>query len=315
MNRKETVELLINVGQKLASDMGYSKATIKASALKDSVIWGSNFLSFLQKKYGDKLDNVIFVKPDAPDDFSYGDNIEIRYRFSNPCICIDHRAVDGSTAEIEFSDFNHANYAAYVAELGKLESDGEKLSYAELDELTKKFHVYTGNYIVSRKTVFEGDHAKGSEHLQVLTDLLTEICPICCTKAEIVDKVLTDYRKYDTELSGEFFNFQVRATEADILEAYAYLQEMINGDYVTRLSDIKISYDSDSDTHVATGHECELVTPEQRVTVYEGNCKAFLESFNGHDREMETGLCRFIDGDDVNEEDGIISGNILDFVF
>lgn len=312
MNRKETVELLISVGQKLASDMGYSKVTIKANALKDSVIWGSNFLPFLQKKYDDRLDNVIFVKPDAPDDFSYGDNIEIRYRFSNPCICIDHRAVDGSMAEIEFSDFYHANYAAYAAELGKLESDGEKLSYAELDELTKKFHVYTGNYIVSQKSVFEGDNAKGSACLQVLMDLLAEMRPVCCTKTEIIDKVVADYRKYDTELSGEFFDFQVRATEADILEAYAYLQEMINGDYVTRLSDIKISYDTDSDIYVATGHECELVSPEQRSAVYEGNCKAFLESFNGCDREMETGLCRFIDGD---EEDGIISGNILDFVF
>jgi len=93
------------------------------------------------------------------------------------------------------------------------------------------------------------------------------------SKEALVKRVLNEYYNEDTELNSLYFDFDVKMTKGDILTAYADLQDTINGDVVARYEN---------------GEEQEQLIPENEAdfnTVYEGNCKDFLESFNeGQDR-------------------------------
>lgn len=132
---------------------------------------------------------------------------------------------------------------------------------------------------------------------------------------EIKDRVYNDYRQYDTELNSLFFDFQVKAPKKVLLQAYAEIQDTINGDYVGRLVNPQIKQIEDPNHPdqpdiVIHGKEADLIPEGEYEDVYSGNYKDFLESFN--DRELETGLCRIME---VEEEEDLIGGIKLDFVF
>ena len=116
---------------------------------------------------------------------------------------------------------------------------------------------------------------------------------ILCSKNEILDYVWKEYTKEGVELSGEYFDFDVRCPKKDILEAYGELQDRCNGDVITQvLSDgTEIPY---RDERFASDEEYE--------EIYEGNCEEFLRS------EGDKGkFTRYMEYDDADEE--------LDFVF
>ena len=112
------------------------------------------------------------------------------------------------------------------------------------------------------------------------------------TGSELENYILEEYLKDNVELSSLFFDVMVSMKEKEILETYQSLQSIINGDCVMRLENIK----SDEDGNVIDGDEAEEFIPEGYYEdVFTGNCKDFLESFNG--REAETGLCRYDEGE------------------
>lgn len=55
------------------------------------------------------------------------------------------------------------------------------------------------------------------------------------TSQELYEHVMSEYKKYDTELNSLFFDFPVHMSKSDILVTYEHLQHDINGDYVVRL--------------------------------------------------------------------------------
>lgn len=112
---------------------------------------------------------------------------------------------------------------------------------------------------------------------------------------ELEDYILKEYSKYDVELSSLFFDVEVCMKESEILKAYANIQRIINGDSVIRYKDIT----TDNEGNIVGGDEAEDFIPEEKYdSVYDGNCKDFLESFNG--KELETGFCRY-------DEDNLLS--------
>ena len=86
---------------------------------------------------------------------------------------------------------------------------------------------------------------------------------------ELEEYIFNEYDKHDDELSSLFFDVEVSMKQRDILEAYQSIQYAINGDYVVRMEN---------------GEEQEEFLPggmyEEKYT---GNCREFLESFNGKD--------------------------------
>ncbi len=104
------------------------------------------------------------------------------------------------------------------------------------------------------------------------------------TADDMYKRVTDEYRKYDTELNGLFFNFQVRMPARDIMETYAKLQQDINGDSVLRFEN-----DKEADHLVPN-------TPDWDE-IYEGNCETFLEYFNKHE---ELGFRRYNDDEQVD---------------
>lgn len=128
---------------------------------------------------------------------------------------------------------------------------------------------------------------------------------------DIKNYIIEDYRKYATELNSLFFDFEVDGlTEAELLELYAYIQKLINGDYVMRLTDVVLEDDDPKDMCI-WGKKADTFIPEgEYQEIYKGNYKDFLESFN--DRELETGFCRVMD---IEEKGDLIGGDKLDFVF
>ncbi len=112
------------------------------------------------------------------------------------------------------------------------------------------------------------------------------------TPADMYQRVKDEYFKYDTELNSLFFDFRVRMSKKDILETYAELQHDINGDFVGRFENNK--------------EQDELIphTPDWDE-VYEGNCKDFLESFNGSDEFRRYNDEERLDFVWQNEEDQI----------
>ena len=102
----------------------------------------------------------------------------------------------------------------------------------------------------------------------------------------LIDHVFDDYRKYDVELSGLFFDFDVKMKEKDIIEAYKYIQHEINGDIIYR---VKKGVNFDPETEFLTEEEVDAYFEDKIMSegefeeVYEGNCQGFLESFNGNE--------------------------------
>ena len=110
---------------------------------------------------------------------------------------------------------------------------------------------------------------------------------------ELENYILEEYDKYDVELSSLFFDVNVCMKESEILETYADIQEIINGDSVIRYKKIL----TDDNGNVIGGDEADDFIPEGKYeTIYDGNCKDFLQSFNG--KEAITGFCRY-DGEDL----------------
>lgn len=126
---------------------------------------------------------------------------------------------------------------------------------------------------------------------------------------EIENKVLDDYRENDVELNSLFFDFDVKLEKKALIEIYASLQHIINGDTVMRLENPIIEQIDENACNI-WGTEMELIPEGKYEDIYEGNFKDFLESFN--DKELETGFCRIID---VKENNDLIGGEKCDFVF
>lgn len=98
---------------------------------------------------------------------------------------------------------------------------------------------------------------------------------------ELINSVLTEYRKESEELNSLFFDFDVKMKKSDILESYKELQRIINGDNVIRMVD---------------GKEADEFIKEGTYTdVYEGNCMDFLESFN-----LSNEFKRFTDDEELS---------------
>ena len=94
------------------------------------------------------------------------------------------------------------------------------------------------------------------------------------TKEQLCRKVTDDYYSHETEINGLFFDFPVEMPKGEILEAYAELMDHINGDEVIYPTSPSLS------------------------EVYKGNCKDFLEGFNGAE-----GYHRYCWGDREEELD------------
>ena len=167
MTRKEAIAKLQQVGAKIAAQMGYTEMLIGEDRTKG--IWGENFTAFLEEQYGECTAEIKWFKEDKPDNLTYGDNIEFRFRFSSPVLSIDHRKVDGSFASIELSDWNHKAYAEYEKEREAL---GENPSRTEKNSLREKHEplFHCGNFKIKEIQVFEGEDNRGLEFLQVLMD-------------------------------------------------------------------------------------------------------------------------------------------------
>ena len=121
------------------------------------------------------------------------------------------------------------------------------------------------------------------------------------TWEDIYRKVYKDYLHDDVELCGAFFDFEVSATKAELIIAYAELLETINLDAVVRLRDVTemTSICDQGATTYVSGFEC-CEYDESMSEVYTGNMRDFLESFDG--QETKTGWYRLSDchEDDVN---------------
>lgn len=127
---------------------------------------------------------------------------------------------------------------------------------------------------------------------------------------EIKNKVLEDYRKESVELSSLFFDFEVKLPEKQLLEIYADIQHIINGDTVMRLENVQIEETDDPNDNIWGTKAENFIPVGMYENIYKGNYKDFLESFNG--KEEETGLCRVMD---VEENGRLVGGDRLDFVW
>ena len=129
------------------------------------------------------------------------------------------------------------------------------------------------------------------------------------TAKELYNYVTDEYRKYDTELNGLFFDVPVQMPEYEILQAYRELQKDINGDDVVFLKDETEFVLHDGETRVF-GTVMPIVEGCGFDDIYTGNCREFLESFNG--KENEHHLYRL---DDTMKNGNNIGGEKLLFVF
>ena len=130
------------------------------------------------------------------------------------------------------------------------------------------------------------------------------------TYEQVRQKVRKEYFSEDTALNSEYFNFEVRMSQGELMRVNADLQEEINGDIVT-LIDNPIMVGQFNGDITIFGFEKEIDDNFMRE-FYEGNMKEFLESFNG--KEQETGWCRIMDFDDNYRGTGMVGGTRLLFI-
>ena len=86
------------------------------------------------------------------------------------------------------------------------------------------------------------------------------------TADEIYARVYADYISESVELSGAYFEFEVKAKKKDIIIAYARLQEDLNGDDVVQILPEGEVIDHYDERFAAEGFD----------EIYEGDCEAFL---------------------------------------
>lgn len=129
------------------------------------------------------------------------------------------------------------------------------------------------------------------------------------TAKELYDHVAQEYRKYDTELNGLFFDVLVQMPKYEILMAYQQLQEDLNGDDVVLLKDETEFVMYGGETGVF-GTILPIMAGSGFDEIYAGNCKEFLESFNGNEEEYH--LYRL---NDTMKNGNNIGGEKLLFVF
>lgn len=108
------------------------------------------------------------------------------------------------------------------------------------------------------------------------------------TKAdELEEYILKKYSNDDYEFSSLYFDVDVRMKKSEILETYAKLQKIINGDSVVCYRNIQ----TNNRNEIIGGEEVDgFVSGPEYEEIYKGNCEEFLKSFNG--MESTTGLCR-----------------------
>ena len=129
-------------------------------------------------------------------------------------------------------------------------------------------------------------------------------------KAEIKAAVYEAYITGNDELNSDHFSILVKASVKALLEAYAEIQDTINGDAVVQLENCSRSYEDNdkSEIHIS-GKEIPLC--EDMGVIYEGNYMDFLLQYNN--KESETQLYRLVDV--IHDDDGSISGTKLDFIW
>lgn len=175
MNRMEAIKTLQQMAASIAYNMGYTEMYIGEERQKG--IWGENFTKFLEEKYGECTKTIKWFKPEFPVDMSYGNNIEFSFRFSNPQICIDNRVLDGSLANVEFSDFNTKLFHEYKNEKDTKEEElGRFLTNEEDLLLQKKYPYLTGDFKPREYQVFEGDNGLGMKLLNILLGEWNTVC-------------------------------------------------------------------------------------------------------------------------------------------
>ena len=311
MNRQDTIKTLQQIAAEIAQEMGYTEMRVGEDRQKG--IWGENFTRYLEETYGECTKEIKWFKPDAPEDLTYGDNIEFSFRFSSPQVCIDHRKTDGSLAEVEFSDWNPEIYNGYEKEKSTMEEQlGRKLTKEEDDSLVAKYPYRTGNFRPKEYQVFENDKTQGMEFLNLILEKWQKAVfqKVALTdKNSIIDKVCINYQEYDTELTSLFFDFPVKADKNLLLEAYAHIQKACNGDTVARLINPVLTKNREEEKELE-GETLDTFFSEEENEVYEGSYKDFLESFNG--RELETGICRLMNSE---MDENWIKGSLLDFIW
>ena len=111
-------------------------------------------------------------------------------------------------------------------------------------------------------------------------------------------------------MNSDHFSIPVKASVKVLLEAYAEIQDTINGDAVVQLENCNRSYgDNDKSEIRISGKEIPLC--EDMGVIYEGNYMDFLLQYNN--KESETQLYRLMDV--VRDDEGSISGIKLDFIW
>ena len=169
MNRQETIKTLQQIAAEIAQEMGYTEMRVGEDRQKG--IWAERFTRYLEETYGECTQEIKWFKPDAPEDMTYGDNIEFSFRFSSPQVCIDHRKTDGCLAEVEFSDWNSEIYNECQKEKdAKEEQLGRKLTKEENTSLEAKYPYRTGSFRPKEYQVFENDKAQGMGFLNLILE-------------------------------------------------------------------------------------------------------------------------------------------------
>lgn len=129
-------------------------------------------------------------------------------------------------------------------------------------------------------------------------------------KAEIKAAVYEAYITGNDELNSDHFSIPVKASVKALLEAYAEIQDTINGDAVVQLKNCNRSCEDNEQSGIhISGKEIPLC--EDMEEIYEGDYVDFLLQYN--DKESETQLYRLMDV--VRDIDGNISGTKLDFIW
>lgn len=138
-----------------------------------------------------------------------------------------------------------------------------------------------------------------------------EPADVTFTKSEeIVDYIREQYKIYGcvSELSSLYFKnvFVENLSKRNILNAYCDIQKECNGDDVFELSNY-----SRLDKEI-TGYIKEFASDSKYDELYTGNLEEFLTSFPT-ETEENTCFCRLLEYEE--NEEGLITGELLDFVF
>lgn len=126
---------------------------------------------------------------------------------------------------------------------------------------------------------------------------------------EIIDYIETQYDLYgcEADLSSLYFSnvYVTDMSKRDILLAYRTIQKECNGDAVFELSDYSITGET------ITGSIHKFASDPKYDELYTGNLETFLTSFKTETIE-NTCFCRLLE---YEEENGIVTGELLDFIF